>query len=118
MYEFKMMPGQQPYTVGEQARLSRMLGAAARAEELFGEDELERYTEQQRKPKEKRKKMDRAKLVLKNGMHTVVPITLENGQPPKKFQHGGRTYELHHTLVGTGTSDIRAVYSELSKEQK
>ncbi len=58
--------------------------------------------------------MDRAKLVLKNGMHTVVPIALEDGKPPVKFQHAGRVYVLHHTVVGTGTSDIRAVYSEVS----
>lgn len=59
--------------------------------------------------------MNRAKLVLRNGMHTVVPIPLDDGIPPKKFQHEGRVYELHHTVVAAGPNDIRAVYSEVAK---
>ncbi len=60
--------------------------------------------------------MDRAKLMLKNGMHTVVPIPLEAGQLPAKFQHNGVVYELHHRVAGTNSKDgVRAVYSEVAK---
>ena len=58
--------------------------------------------------------MDKAKLMLANGMHTVVPITLVAGELPKKFQHSGRVFQLHHRQVGTGASAIRGVYQEVS----
>ncbi len=63
--------------------------------------------------------MDKAKLVLRNGMHTVVPITLTAaGVPPPAFEHQGRHYQLHYTLVGTGAADIRAVYSEVEPKER
>jgi hypothetical protein len=60
-------------------------------------------------------KMDKAKLMLKNGMHTVVPVTLDAGKLPKTIEQQGRTFTLHHTTVGTGTSEIRGVYTEVAK---
>lgn len=41
----KMMPGQEPYTAAELARLNSLLSAACLAEEVFSDDELELYAE-------------------------------------------------------------------------
>lgn len=40
-----MMPGQEPYTEAELAKLGRMLGAACEATEHYSEDELEAAAE-------------------------------------------------------------------------
>lgn len=61
--------------------------------------------------------MDKAQLVFKNGARTVVPIPMENGKPPAKFEHQGRVFELHHRQVGTGKTEIRGVYQELEPKK-
>jgi len=37
----RMMPGQEPYSPAEQAKIDKLIGGAAEAAEAFGEDELE-----------------------------------------------------------------------------
>lgn len=44
----KMMPGQEPYTSAETAKLQSMTAAACEAEEVFSADELEAYADTQR----------------------------------------------------------------------
>jgi hypothetical protein len=43
----KMMPGHEPYTREEYARITAMVGSAAEATEVFDEDELERHADEQ-----------------------------------------------------------------------
>jgi hypothetical protein len=50
MYAPKMLPGQEPYTPEELARLESFVSAAIEAAEVYSEDELEWHAIQERKP--------------------------------------------------------------------
>jgi len=45
----KMLPGQESYTLADLSKLLDLVGQAAMATEVFGDDELEEHARQERK---------------------------------------------------------------------
>ena len=48
-FTVRMAPGQEPYTPEEYEKLKALVGGAAEAQDIYGDDELERAAEMERR---------------------------------------------------------------------